>query len=193
MNTDCIDRGWVSSSFDRDNRFGLDHVEDMGRRLVAVFDQRAGSSTRHELPVLAKGSVGVYLVYHTQLFGLAGWDQFAQRNGNQCERGIDRLDRARHGFGNIRLGCRDVAEGAVRLYVRELMTGIDSQRLSGTDLVGDDPLDLVGRERNTPAAKSCDIRKARMGADRHAVFPCNAERLCHDFGVASVKTAGDVG
>ena len=73
------------------------------------------------------------------------------------------------------------------------MAGQRRQGGRRADLVGDEALDLAGRIGQHAATEAPEVGEAGVGAHRHAARLGEAEGLGHDFGVAGVQAAGDVG
>ena len=66
------------------------------------------------------------------------------------------------------------------------------ESLERADLVQDEVLDLRGRHAHRAAAKSDQIRKARVRTNRNAIVAREPYRSPHDLRVAGVISAGDV-
>jgi hypothetical protein len=81
----------------------------------------------------------------------------------------------------------------MRFDVSDAMARIGGKRLRRADLIGDEPLDLAGRERNAAPAESPQVGKSWMRANPYAARPGNAEGMGHDLWIASMKAASDIG
>lgn len=81
----------------------------------------------------------------------------------------------------------------MRLDEGDRVAGVGGKRLRGADLIGDQPLDFVRRKGHRPPSESPEIRKGRVGANVDAPLPRHLDGTGHDFGIAGMKAARDVG
>ena len=69
---------------------------------------------------------------------------------------------------------------------------IGGKCVRGADLIGNEPLDFSGRERQSAAAEPPEIGKSRMRSDRNSLGLRAPKSLRHDLGIAGMKAAGDI-
>jgi hypothetical protein len=86
-----------------------------------------------------------------------------------------------------------VVQGAVRLDVADAHAFQRGDAHQGADLRGELVLQFRRCQRHGAAAEVAQVGVARVGADRNAVFPRQAQRSPHDVRVAGVAAAGYVG
>src|SRR5215472_15996437 len=139
------------------NRSSVDHGQDPIGRLVRVLDERTLLTTRNETASLGIAAIGENLGNGRDARPIGCLDPFAPRDRQQDQRGRDSSYGARDGIGDIRLDFCQVTKRAMWFDVSNVMTGGGGKRLRSTDLIGDKPFDLPGREGNAATAESPQV------------------------------------
>ena len=134
--------------------------DSMTRRspLTVAISTDGGSSFPHRTNI-AEGADSYAYPYAVQtrdgkIHGLAGALHFGARQDEIDELAIDGADRPADGERVFLVYRRHVVEGAVRLDVRHLRSGIGAHRLQGADLVGDEVFEVARLHGDLPAPEA---------------------------------------
>jgi hypothetical protein len=100
----------------------------------------------------------------------SGIDQGAAGESDEHQSLIDARHRTGDRIGDVSVGGGEVVQGAVRLDVTDAHPFVGRDRDEVADLIGDDPLDLGGRERHHTPSESAPVGEGRMTTERQAAI-----------------------
>ncbi|MCY1217620.1 hypothetical protein D9M72_295390 [compost metagenome] len=192
MNADGPDLHRQQGAFDGLHTARLDHSQHTRGHFLGLMQDRTGQFAGDQATVGGIGPVGEDLraCAHAEFFRDACGMAIGIREQNQCA--IHRSNGSHDGTGHAGVDLREVAQCTMRLHVGDRMTRELCHAHGGTDLVGDELLDLGLGRWQLPTAEPPEIGIAGMGPHRDAQFLGACEGPRHDMGVSCVHPASDV-
>src|SRR5579885_3440153 len=147
---------------------------------------------RHKQAIFRISTVGINLARDFQSLRERFCLQFRLGRSQKGEAWIDSLHRARNGSRSCLILRRHVAQGPMRLDMGQPCAGVSRKAERGARLIGNDPLDLTGGQREFPPSESPEVRKAWVSPNRHPFLLRRLKNSGHDLGVARMKAAGGI-
>src|SRR6516164_5497091 len=154
---------------------------------------RSWQFARDEVAGVVIGAVGIDLARHSE--AQVGRCALELGAGHQDidQLGVDRGDGPADREHRWALDCGEISQRAVRLDVADAIAEGARHPLQCADLVDDHLFDVLGLlALDLAAAKTPDIKKARMSAYPNTVLLGAADGVKHDQRIAAVKTASDI-
>ncbi len=109
---------------------------------------------RQKLTIVAIATISEYFARDSEVRRRARTFEFRAGNGEKDKLRIDDLGCARDRLRDLALLGGDIAQGAVRLHMRDLVARISGERLRCADLIGNEPLDFRRRKWQPPPAET---------------------------------------
>ena len=168
------------------------HAHGASDHFPGIVDDGARLAARGQRSVRFVRAVGKTFGGHRETSSLTGAKELGAWEPEEQQGPVERGDGARDRVGQRPVADRHVVQRTVSLDVLEPDALGTREGLERADLVQDEVLDLRRRHAHRAAAKSDQIRKARVRANRNAVVASEAYCSPHDLRVAGVIPAGDV-